>query len=512
MGPTTSSSRRAPITKRFPGLVANDAIDFDLRRGEVHCLLGENGAGKTTLMNVIFGLYQPDAGTIRIDGNEVQFTSSADAIACGIGMVHQHFQLIPVFTVAENIVLGDELRRGPVLDLETARKRIVELGERYGLRVDPDAKVEDLSVGQQQRVELLKALFREADILILDEPTAVLTPGEVDEFFAIVRSLIDQGKSIVFITHKLREVLEVADRITVLRHGRVVGTSDPTAATQQTLATLMVGRDVSFEIDKPPARPGRTQLEVRELVVTDDRGFDSVSGLSFTVREGEIFGIAGVEGNGQRELVEAIAGMRTPASGTIEISGVDLTGAGPRQMHEHGVGHVPEDRNKHGVVSAFTIADNLVLNTYYRAPFARRRIRQLRDIEKQAHELVRALRRPHPEHRQPGVEPVGRQPAEGDHRPRAHRRSQAAARRATDARPGRRFDRVHPSPDRRDARRRIRDPARRARSWTRSSPSPTASACCTAASWSVSSTGPTRHVTRSGSSWRPGAPRAEAPA
>ena len=257
----------------------------------------------------------------------------------------------------------------------------MELGERYGLRVDPDAKIEDLSVGQQQRVELLKALFREADILILDEPTAVLTPGEVDEFFAIVRSLIDQGKSIVFITHKLREVLEVADRITVLRHGRVVGTSDPTAATQQTLATLMVGRDVSFEIDKPPARPGRTQLEVRDLVVTDDRGFDSVSGLNFTVREGEIFGIAGVEGNGQRELVEAIAGMRTPASGTIEISGVDLTGAGPRQMHEHGVGHVPEDRNKHGIVSAFTIADNLVLNTYYRAPFARRRIRQLRDID-----------------------------------------------------------------------------------------------------------------------------------
>ena len=376
------------ITKRFPGLVANDGVDFDLRRGEVHCLLGENGAGKTTLMNVIFGLYQPDAGTIRVDGKEVHFASSADAIACGIGMVHQHFQLIPVFTVAENIVLGDELRRGPVLDLETARKRIVELGERYGLRVDPDAKVENLSVGQQQRVELLKALFREADILILDEPTAVLTPGEVEEFFAIVRSLIGQGKSIVFITHKLREVLEVADRITVLRHGRVVGTSDPTSATQQTLATLMVGRDVSFEIDKPPARPGRTQLEVRDLVVTDDRGFDSVSGLSFTVRAGEIFGIAGVEGNGQRELVEAIAGMRTPTSGTIEISGVDLTGAGPRQMHEHGVGHVPEDRNKHGVVSAFTIADNLVLNTYYRSPFARRRIRQLRDIEKQAHELV----------------------------------------------------------------------------------------------------------------------------
>jgi len=376
------------ITKRFSGLLANDGVDFALHRGEVHCLLGENGAGKTTLMNVIFGLYQPDAGEIRLDGTPTQFASSSDAIAAGIGMVHQHFQLVPVFTVAENVILGNELRRGAVLDLDAARNRIKALGVQYGLFVDPDARIEDLSVGEQQRVELLKALFREADILILDEPTAVLTPGEVDEFFGVVRSLVDQGKSIVFITHKLREVLEVADRITVLRHGQVVGTADPEEATQQSLATLMVGRNVIFEIEKGPAHPGAARLQVRDLTVADDRGVITVSALNFSVRAGEIFGIAGVEGNGQRELVEAIAGMRPVESGRIEIEGADLTGSTPRQMHEHGVGHVPEDRNKHGVVSSFTIADNLVLNTYYRKPFARRRIRQLRDIDEQASDLV----------------------------------------------------------------------------------------------------------------------------
>jgi general nucleoside transport system ATP-binding protein len=377
------------ITKRFPGLLANDEVNFELRRGEVHCLLGENGAGKTTLVNVAFGLYQPDAGEIRVDGRPVRFTSSADAIAAGIGMVHQHFQLIPVFTVAENVILGDELRRGPLLDLDAARKRILEIEERYGLVVDPDAKIEDLSVGEQQRVELLKALFREANILILDEPTAVLTPGEVDEFFGVVRSLIGQGKSIVFITHKLREVLAVADRITVLRHGRVVGTADPESATQQSLASLMVGRDVILQIEKGPAHPGAARLRVRDLTVEDDRGVPTVAGLTFDVKAGEIFGIAGVEGNGQRELVEALAGMRTPVRGTIDIDGEDLTSAKPRQVTGFGVGHVPEDRNKHGIVSSFTIADNLVLNTYYRAPFARRRIRQLGGIDAHAEELVR---------------------------------------------------------------------------------------------------------------------------
>ncbi|MGH9287847.1 MAG: ABC transporter ATP-binding protein [Acidimicrobiales bacterium] len=377
------------ITKRFPGVLANDDVDFDLRRGEVHCVLGENGAGKTTLMNVIFGLYQPDAGELRLDGERVEFHSSADAIARRIGMVHQHFQLVQVFTVAENVILGEEISRGAVLDLDEARRRIADLGTRYGLEVDPDAKIEDLSVGQQQRVELLKALFRDADILILDEPTAVLTPGEVDEFFDVVRSLTNRGKSIVFITHKLREVLAVADRITVLRDGRVVGSVDPGEATQESLATLMVGRDIILSIAKEPARPGDVRLRVHDLAVTDDRGILAVSGLGFEVREGEILGLAGVEGNGQRELVEAIAGMRPPVDGTIELDGVDLAGASPRKVDELGVGHVPEDRNKHGLVASFTIADNLVLNTYRQAPFVRRRIRQLRAIDAQARDLMR---------------------------------------------------------------------------------------------------------------------------
>ncbi len=376
------------ISKRFPGVLANDRVDFDLRRGEVHCMLGENGAGKTTLMNVCYGLYQPDEGELCVNGEPVTFHGSADAIARGIGMVHQHFQLVQVFTVAENVILGDEIRRGLVLDLGEARRRIAELSDRYRLEVDPDAKIEDLSVGQQQRVELLKALFRDADILILDEPTAVLTPGEVDEFFGVVRSLTEQGKSIVFITHKLREVLAVADRITVLRNGRVVGSADPDEATQQSLATLMVGRDVILAIDKGPAHPGEARLQVRDLTVTDERGVRAVSDLSFDVRAGEIYGVAGVEGNGQRELVEAIAGMRAVTSGTIRLEGADLAGASPRKVTEMGVGHVPEDRNKHGIVGSFTIADNMVLNSYGRRPFVRRRIRQLRAIDDQARELV----------------------------------------------------------------------------------------------------------------------------
>jgi simple sugar transport system ATP-binding protein len=377
------------ITKRFPGVLANDAVDLDLRRGEVHCLLGENGAGKTTLMNVFFGLYQPDEGELCVYGEPVAFNSSADAIARRIGMVHQHFQLVQVFTVAENVILGEEVRRGVVLDLGEARRRIAELSGRYGISVDPDAKIEDLSVGQQQRVELIKALYRDADILILDEPTAVLTPAEVDEFFAVVRSLTEQGKSIIFITHKLREVLAVADRITVLRNGRVVGSADPSEATQESLATLMVGREIILSIDKEPATPGQARLRVRDLTVTDDRGLRAVQGLEFDVREGEIYGIAGVEGNGQRELVEAVAGMRAVETGTIELDGADLSGATPRQVAERGVGHVPEDRNKHGIVGSFTIADNLVLNSYGRKPFVRRRIRQLRAIDDRARDLVR---------------------------------------------------------------------------------------------------------------------------
>ncbi|HEX5614205.1 MAG TPA: ABC transporter ATP-binding protein [Acidimicrobiia bacterium] len=371
--------------------MANRDVDFDLRPGEVHCLLGENGAGKSTLVNVVFGLYQPDAGEILVRGEPVRFRSSSDAIAAGIGMVHQHFQLIPVFTVAENVVLGTETRKGLVLDLDHTRDRLRDIATEYGIEVDPDARVEDLSVGEQQRVELVKALYREAEILILDEPTAVLTPGEVDEFFGVVRNLVAQGKSIVFITHKLREVLAVADRITVLRGGRVVGTQDVEGATQQSLANLMVGRDVVFEIAKGPAEPGAAVLRVTDLGVFDDRGVETVHDFSVEVRAGEILGVAGVEGNGQRELVEAIAGMRTPHAGRIEIDGHDTTHKSPRDVARLGVGHVPEDRNKHGVIGAFSIADNLVLNEYYRTPYARRLLRNDRAIDARAHELVEAF-------------------------------------------------------------------------------------------------------------------------
>ncbi len=392
-----TESERTPVlevrgvTKTFPGVIANEDIDLALHEGEIHCLLGENGAGKSTLVNVVFGLYQPDAGSIRIRGEQVQLTGVADAIDHGIGMVHQHFQLIPVFTVAENVILGNELTNGPFLDLNEARTRIRALEDRYGLQVDPDAKVGDLSVGEQQRVELVKALFREADILILDEPTAVLTPGEVDDFFAVVRSLVEQGKSIIFITHKLREVLAVADQITVLRNGRVVGTADPKTATQQSLANLMVGRDVVFQVEKGPAQAAETVIRIDGLSVEDDRGVETVDNCSFEVRAGEIFGVAGVQGNGQRELVEAVTGMRPKTSGTVEILGTDATKLSPRAITELGTAHIPEDRGKHGLVGAYTIADNLVLNRYHHAPFSRRGVRNPAAIAAEAEELVESF-------------------------------------------------------------------------------------------------------------------------
>jgi general nucleoside transport system ATP-binding protein len=377
------------VTKRFGVIVANKDVDFALARGEVHCLLGENGAGKSTLVNVACGLYQPDAGEILVDGAPVRFSSSADAIAAGIGTVHQHFQLVAALSVVENVVLGREIRRGPMLDLARARRLVAALSERYGLAIDPDAVVEELSVGARQRVELIKALYRDAEILILDEPTAVLTPREVERFFAAVRSPAEQGRSVVFITHKLREVLAVADRVTVLRAGRVVGTADPSTATAQSLATLMVGRDVALEVAKAPAKPGRPVLAVRGLEVADDRGAVTVQGLDLEVRAGEILGIAGVEGNGQRELVEAITGMRAPAAGEILIEGRSAIGLTPRQVEALGVGHVPEDRSKHGVVAAFSISDNVVLNRYHRRPYSRRFVLQRAVVERHAAELVR---------------------------------------------------------------------------------------------------------------------------
>jgi ABC-type uncharacterized transport system ATPase subunit len=356
------------ITKRFPGVVANDRVDFDLRRGEVHALLGENGAGKSTLMNTLYGLYHPDEGEIRVNGKPVRIGSPRDAIDLGIGMVHQHFMLIPVMTVAENIVLAVEPRHGPFLDLGTAEERVRDLSQRYGLAVDPGARIGRIGVGQQQRVEILKALYRGAEILILDEPTAVLTPQEARELFEVVRSLTEQGKSIIFITHKLNEVLDIADRITVLRRGKRIETVPREGATQEGLARLMVGRDVVLRVDKTPSDPGEPLLEVEELSVFDNRGLEACRGVSFQVRAGEIVGLAGVDGNGQTELIDALTGLRSPASGRILVAKNDLTHASARQSLDMGVGHIPEDRQVRGLVLDFSLAENLALHDFRKEP------------------------------------------------------------------------------------------------------------------------------------------------
>jgi len=360
------------VRKEFPGVLANDDVDLDVRRGEVHALLGENGAGKSTLMNILYGLYHPDAGEVLLHGKPVTFASARDAIQAGIGMVHQHFMLIPVMTVAENIVLGMEpVREGVLLDERAAEARVRELSERFGLVVDPAALVSEITVGQEQRVEILKALFRGADILILDEPTAVLTPQEAHELFAIIRSLKADGKSIIFISHKLNEVLEIADRITVLRRGKKVQTVPREGATEASLARAMVGREVLLQVEKAPAQPGDVLLSVEDLHVHDDRGIEKVRGISFQVRAGEIVGIAGVDGNGQTELVDAITGLRRLASGRIEVAGRELHQATARRMLDAGVGHIPEDRQRRGLVLEFSIAENIALHDYAKPPDAR---------------------------------------------------------------------------------------------------------------------------------------------
>ncbi|MCJ7512885.1 MAG: ABC transporter ATP-binding protein [Anaerolineales bacterium] len=360
------------ISKRFPGVLANDHIDLTLEQGEIHALLGENGAGKTTLMNILYGLYKPDEGEIRVRGQAIEVHSPSDAIAAGVGMVHQHFMLVPVFTVTENVMLGEEtLRAGVVLDRKTTARRVAKISEQFGLAVDPDAYVRDLPVGVQQRVEIIKLLYREADILILDEPTAVLAPQEADELFKIMRSLAQQGKSIIFITHKLREVLDVADRITVLRRGAVVGSTTPAEADKAKLAAMMVGRAVQLEVDKEAHKAGEPVLHVTDLVVIDDRRQVAVDGVTFDVRAGEVLGVAGVQGNGQTELVQALTALRKVESGTIMLLGTDLSRATPRSVTEAGVAHIPEDRQRDGLILPFPVSENLVLQTYYLPPYSK---------------------------------------------------------------------------------------------------------------------------------------------
>ena len=397
------------ITKRYPGVVANDHIDLKVRPGEIHALLGENGAGKSTLMNILYGLAKPDEGEIMLDGQAVDITGPSDAISRGINMVHQHFMLVPVLTVAENILLGDETMANPLfLDRDEASRRIRALGDRFGFEIDPDEKVGRLSVGWQQRVEILKALYRDARILVLDEPTAVLTPKETTEIFAVLRRLRDEGHSIVFISHKLYEVLEIADRITVIRRGRVVGERMPAATDEDDLAELMVGREVQLVVDRGESHPAEPVLKVGKLSVRNDRGREVVHEISFEVRAGEIFGIAGVAGNGQDELVEAITGLRQPSGGSINLHDRDITNADPRDLHELGVAFVPADRHRFGLVLSFPLTDNIVLNDYFAPPFAKGPVRDEAAVLRHAEEAIESttfglLLRPFPPAPSPGA-------------------------------------------------------------------------------------------------------------
>ncbi|MBE3589533.1 MAG: ABC transporter ATP-binding protein [Firmicutes bacterium] len=376
------------ITKRFPGVVANDRVDLDLRRGEIHAVLGENGAGKSTIMKIVSGLYSPDEGTILLEGRPVRFAGPREAITAGIGMVHQHFMLIPVMTVAENIVLGREPARGLALDVRRAREDVRQLSARYGLEIDPDRLVGELSVGLQQRVEILKAFYRGANILILDEPTAMLTPQEARELFRIMRELARSGVSIFFISHKLDEVMEVADRVSVMRQGRRVATLPAAETSPEQLAELMVGRSVLLRVERGEHRPGEPVLAVEGLGRAARGGRAALADISFEVRAGEIFGLAGVEGNGQQELVEVLAGLLKPDRGTVRLGGVDVTGRSPRQLFEMGVAYIPPDRQAEGLVLDLTVAENLALKDYYRAPLARRGLIDVKRLAERARALV----------------------------------------------------------------------------------------------------------------------------
>lgn len=376
------------IRKEFPGIVANNNITLQVKKGEIHALLGENGAGKSTLMNVLFGLYQPEKGEIRARGKVVNISNPNIANDLGIGMVHQHFMLIDTFTVTENIILGKETVNKGKIDLKKAEKEVQEISERYGLAVDPKAKVADISVGMQQRVEILKTLYRGAEILIFDEPTAVLTPQEITELIGIFRKLIQEGKSIILITHKLKEIMEVCDRVTVIRKGEGIGTYNVKDTNPNELANLMVGREVSFKTEKKKPNPKETVLKISDLTVKDNRGVHVVNALNLEVKAGEIVGIAGVDGNGQSELIEAITGLMKKNSGSITLNGKELSVLTPRKITESGIGHIPQDRHKHGLVLDFSIGQNMALQTYYKSPFSKFGFLDQNVMEKKASELI----------------------------------------------------------------------------------------------------------------------------
>ena len=376
------------ITKQFGDFKANDEINLKIRKGEIHALLGENGAGKSTLMNVLSGLLQPTSGEIYMDGQAVKITSPTRANQLGIGMVHQHFMLVDAFTVTENIILGSEMSTNGMLDTQKAKKEITRLSNDYGLQVDPDAYIRDISVGMQQRVEILKTLYRGANVLIFDEPTAVLTPQEIDELIEIMATLVKEGKSIILITHKLDEIKKVADRCSVIRRGRYIGTVDVEDVSSQELADMMVGRSVSFKTDKQAANVGEVVLSIKDLVVKESRGLEAVKNLSLEVHRGEVLGIAGIDGNGQSELIQALTGLRKIESGTITINGKDATNNKPREITEIGVGHVPEDRHKYGLVLPLPLSENITLQTYYQEPFSKKGILNFTEIQQYAKRLI----------------------------------------------------------------------------------------------------------------------------
>ncbi|WP_078427103.1 ABC transporter ATP-binding protein [Alkalihalobacterium alkalinitrilicum] len=376
------------IRKEFPGIVANDNVTLQVKQGEIHALLGENGAGKSTLMNVLFGLYQPEKGEILVKGKPVKITDPNVANRLGIGMVHQHFMLVEKFTVTENIILGKEPTAGGKINIKKAAKAVETISKQYGLAVDPYAKIQDISVGMQQRVEILKTLYRGAEILIFDEPTAALTPQEITELIQIMKKLVSEGKSIILITHKLKEIMEVCDRCTVIRRGRGIGTVDISESTPDSLAAMMVGREVNFSVEKDPAQPKDAVLQIKDLVVKDSRDITAVNDLHLEVHAGEILGVAGVDGNGQTELIEAITGLRKPTGGNIQLNGQDITGLTPRKITGAGVGHIPQDRHKHGLVLDFTVGENIVLQTYYQKPYSTSGVLNFNEIYKKANELI----------------------------------------------------------------------------------------------------------------------------